>query len=722
VFGVEWFNRVKGLGALDADVEHYVTVMKKVSDQIKVTGLDDPNWILYVENSTLAGYRNPPFPGFSLVREAEELAHSGVEHNYFGSSWESLMEEFIPLTPPTVEYIKFNDWVEAGSWVTPGASSVGRVELEFPDGSVRKVKARKTNVPDVLDLSELAREAISSPSQVNVAITKAELGKIRIAVAGDMSTYLKMAWIDRLLGGSYYAWEGNTSEEDFHTQTQRMHRMLKLAVDHFGLPYDYAKFDHQPTTVELVGIVSHLCSAARVNVPLECVGEFESIVASVVNGFHSSTLLVKDPETTTFEVTGGLMSGLRWTSVIGNAWNSLMTGLVMRVLRSNGVLTDELIRYIRGDDSAIFSPTWEGAACVHLGYQLVGAKAGEGKFSIRRNAMEFLRVWYADRCYGYPARALPGLTQRKPWTSEPWTATNVMEALHDAVCTLRRRLPDPTTVEPGWQGLKRIWARDHNLSMSVFSIPKFAGGLGIEPPRPGLKQTVSPPIPAVPSPEVRLRGQTSYRRDKMSRQYRERYGTLPDPTRLDEAVAQATVSSLTTDSFPAVVGDIRVRWKTLVRTQKSKVITQPLLLDHAMCGSTLNTLTPDNYRQYTDTLQAQNPMYGSVKNMDTILADYRLSGESSFRSWLKQHWGTVYLSLYSFHSSWHMGDRIRYLSGKMQGPTSWIHPQLTWILGLVTAARVRPKSRVDRVFPYWYAAAFERDLYHSPLSTLLYKW
>jgi hypothetical protein len=59
----------------------------------------------------------------------------------------------------------------------------------------------------------------------------------------------------------------------------------------------------------------------------------------------------------TLPVTGSLMSGLAWTSKIGNAWNNVMAGLAMWMLDRWGVDSTTFERYIRGDDSTIFCAT-----------------------------------------------------------------------------------------------------------------------------------------------------------------------------------------------------------------------------------------------------------------------------------------------------------------------------------------------------------------------------
>lgn len=357
VFGIEWYDRWDGLGAFDSDLTHFIAVAKKVSDLAKTTGIDDPHWTYYVECSVMSGYRNPPFPGFDVLKEAQELAAGGEEHRYFGNAWDSLCQQFLPMEYHHVKYVPFKEWVSKAEWLTAGASSVGRLQLRTPEGKVINIKARKNMVADVVELSSLADDSLAFRGQSNFVIIKSELGKMRLAVAGDIYNYLKMTWITELLGGANYDWPGNTSEENFEQQTNRLSRMLDLCAKSIGMPFDYKGFDHQPTTVELLGIVKHICKHAALNVPISEMDAYNDMVSGIVEGFNHATLGLKlDGHDDTFRVTGGLMSGLRWTSIVGNAWNSVMTGLAMKLLEDWGIPTDQIERFIRGDDSAIFLP------------------------------------------------------------------------------------------------------------------------------------------------------------------------------------------------------------------------------------------------------------------------------------------------------------------------------------------------------------------------------
>lgn len=481
-----WFDFFDKLGAFDEGVEHYREVTKVVNNLAKTHDLVGLDRSRICECSGLTGYRNPPVPGFDKVKETENLANGGNKDNPLGESvnrkeYRKALREALAMTPPTVEWIDFEDYVISGEWKTAGSSSIGKVEWEWGDehGSF---KARKNQVPYIMDLKEEAAKALMADKQVNVAIIKSELGKVRMAVASDIYQYWQQAWLLRLLGGAYKQWEGNTLEETVAEQTKRMIRMLKVIADMWNLPFDYESFDHQPTLVDLLDIVEFIRETARVNVPYDKVRQYELVTGNIIAGFKNATLSVVDDQVhKIFKVVGGLMSGLRMTSVIGNAWNSIKTRQARNRLEEWMKRNPVVAAWLRGDDSALVFKSYADALMFREMYDAVGAKGGEGKFGIHFGQSEFLRVWYSRKASGYLARAIPTLSQRKPWSSVPWDEASVMAALYVGVNTMKRRGADEARMDTWWRAVKLGWSQRNHVSQSWLGQPKDLGGLGVEP-------------------------------------------------------------------------------------------------------------------------------------------------------------------------------------------------------------------------------------------------
>lgn len=720
VMSWDWFHKFSETSAFDGNLSHFVRISKKVSDLIKTKGLRDSDWSSYVEASVLSGYRNLPFPGFEPELETEKLANGGDPHNYFGFKFKDLVDEFLPMyATKDVKYRSFKDFVVSGEWSTSGASSIGRVEVEHL-GNTESFKARKNFVPDVSNLDDIYQICLTWNKQENYSIIKSELGKVRMAVASDLPMYLQMTWINTLLGGSYNSWPGSTTDEDFTAQTLRLNRMLRLAALSVGLPYDYAAFDHQPTLEELVAISDHILAFARTQVPFAGLPDFDHVSRNISESFYHSTLEWKQTGSV-FPVTGGLMSGLRWTSLVGNAWNTVMTGLVLKLCTTLGVSVEDVNRFIRGDDSAIFTPGWAKASLINECYNAVGVKAGVGKFSIREHAMEFLRVWYQDRCIGYPMRAIPGLTQRKPWSNSPWSPTNVIKSIYDTIHILRRRVPErQKSIDALWKHLKTIWLRDHRLPCESLQTPIHYGGFGVEPClKPG---RIVPPLPASVDSTPFTVKINPWRQSKLSSYYKERYDI--DIPQIDaERMAQEHVQqALVSDDIPSIGRLMRDSWKLQI---KRSYIFEPIevaLIDDAPAVD-INIYPLDQPELLAHALDVASPQFDSQPQLVTVVNDYKaLRPEMSLRSWIRNYDPKSSDALARFHPDWHLSDRIDYLTGNISARSYMLHPSLTWIWHRLIAASVHPRLSKPRLRTIHQARPLESYLLNTLLATKLYSW
>jgi len=485
-----WYD----LGAFGGGLSHFTNTAKTVNNFAKSRGIEGVDRMLIAENQVLSGYRQPPYEGFDPVAEAEALAHGGRAHGLRNDpdplgTFTRLAEAELVVGAETIDYEEFTQWVESGAWSTSGASSVGEVlwQADTPDGPEQgKLKARKNLVPDVADLHALAMSALAQRAQVNKAFVKPEQGKLRTAVTSDTETYLKMEWATRSLGTSYLRWRGSTLNERSAAERRRLYRMWMEIISGWDLPFDYLAEDHQPTTAELQAIVDCLYKQALKNAhhslwTSEQVAQLTAIFTNIRGGFDDSMLYVRDPATGKvigFRVHGGVMSGLRWTTLLDNAWNLVMTAWAEEVLERCGI-NIRSHSWIRGDDNAVVTGNFWAALLMKLAYDAIGVEAGEGKFGIHNGESEFLRVWYSSRgLAGYISRAVPGLMQRKPWNPEPWHPDGVITAVFDSFRTLRRR--GAANVDLLRDTVVSGWARRTGLDARNLQWPRAYGGLGLE--------------------------------------------------------------------------------------------------------------------------------------------------------------------------------------------------------------------------------------------------
>lgn len=499
VHGPEILDVWKAMDMLDS-FDGYIrgaNALNQVAKKMRITMADR---LQLAELGNLTGYRQPPVPGFDIVKETKALAEAGETHGIY--QWETVFQEaaadvMAKQHIPEVKWITLEEYVRADLASTAGASSIGKVKYEY-QGKVEKFKARKNLLYDILTSEEIYKIVVASyPEQTATAFVKPELGKLRIAVTGDIANYYVTSWLNYLAGHCYTTWEGNTLEESSDVQMARMERTLNELRDAFSLPFDYAGFDHQPTMSEIKWLVRVYLECALVNTPTQFRVLVQGVIDTVVESFSNSVVIVWEAgKKWTFKVTGGVQSGIRLTSLLGNFWNQTITQVVTKILRLDAVKA----KYLRGDDSSIIAVNYLSVLLFRLGYAALNARGHDAKYGIHYQETEFLRIWYAnDRCYGYPNRAIPGINQRKPWTAEAWASDSVIESQLRTVRTIERRMG--TAQLQLERMVTQAWARKRKTDIRYLRLPKYMGGLGL---LPWHDEIVDVPYPSVDRVEVRF--------------------------------------------------------------------------------------------------------------------------------------------------------------------------------------------------------------------------
>jgi hypothetical protein len=675
VAGEDVWRRWVWLGAMRNGIGHFTELAGALSTYLKVHATEVcgkiPDWKLFAEAGGMGGYRNPPFPGFDLFAEAAALAHGGAEHYFWQRNFDERARRVLgDVEVPSVEWISFEEWVKSAQWETAGSSDVGRLELDV-DGKRVGMKARKNLVLDVVSAEQLYEDARVCKQQKNKVVIKSELGKVRLAVAGDMYTYLVMSWILHLTGGAYLQWKGSTQKESIPVQLKRMQAMLQAVKGRFGLPYDYKGFDHQINTDELVCVFERLVAMARANVPDDAMPAFDTLADNMVSGFHDAVLLARDgDESRLFEVTGGLMSGLRITSVVGDGWNAVVTDAAVELAKL--LLGDFVVDlWLKGDDSALAVDEYRQGAVLDVCYDAVGAIGGVGKFSVQYGQYEFLRVWYDEVCSGYPMRALPGLTQRKPWSSVPWEAQGVPRALCEVCGTLERRgLSRARQVK--WS-LMRVWCQKSRLPMSVLTTPTALGGWGLLP-WDG-KTKCEPAVPQLRRDVVTV----TNRSDRRERMWLERAEELAMPiTAADaEALAAEDLSdALRADDVPTVGRAFRdewnnvkgrIKWRTVPVGSYSQLAPRPLVMPDDIDGLEL----------WRKEVFARASGFGAWKKYAPQVKDIqRLKRYSkvSISEWLKANVPEMWFDVWKLRRRFHMADALAWCLGEVTYAVESAHP------------------------------------------------
>lgn len=240
-------------------------------------------------------------------------------------------------------------------------------------------------------------------------------------------------------------------------------------------------------TVELATVFENIAHEALQDITADR-NELLSIVENIVQGLYDSVIISTD-RTTAIPVTGGLPSGLFITSIAGDGFNLAICTCVRWILAQllgADPYTDEQID-IQGDDASFMHTNVKILQLTDWLLTHVGAEGATGKFGITTSKTEFLRVSFMFAgSHGYPARSMPGIVQRKPWSDEPAKEHLAIKAVHEALDTCTRRgCVFPKNIRTV---LNQIWARRHNTTTVMMHAPEPTG-LGIKPLNPNIKFT-----------------------------------------------------------------------------------------------------------------------------------------------------------------------------------------------------------------------------------------
>jgi hypothetical protein len=569
LFGMDWFTtwpvewwRVGPSG--------FARAAKRLSDKLKTSRVSDPNWRWWAEANGLVGYRNQPYPGFDPVQATADLVTgSSPSHEWFAGQFVKRAEKVLTAPAERVKFVTFTEYVVSGDWSTAGASSMGRVRGEAA-GKRFNLKARNNLAIGVLDLAAIAGLALRANNREFWALVKSELGKLRIAVGGDLLTYLLQSYCIHLSGGSYEKWPGCVRGEDIYELTDRLlETVRRLAAGIYALDFDWEKFDHQFPLDEVAAVTNQLYSSARPNVPGWYTDEIDGILALIAAGVYRSTVHAPPPEQDiVFKQTTGLASGERGTSHAGDGCNTTVTDLAMDVLRVCQI--EVPVAFKNGDDVEILSDSWATCTLIKVGYDCLQAKSSPGKFSVRQEVSEFLRR-SADKegVFGYPMRAVPGLVQRKPWASSPWSEVNVMEALWDGLSTIVRRGGDEVVAMAAWTQLAEGWASRARMPVAALSTPRSLGGYGVGPWDGKLR--VSIPVPRVARPEMRITNSSGFFERRWATSAAD-LGVRLTPSDEYELGQRDFIKRMLADSVPLAAREARSEWKEKVRLWRGKAI------------------------------------------------------------------------------------------------------------------------------------------------------
>lgn len=366
-----------------------------------------------------------------------------------------------------------------GYWANSGSSTTkDRVNYEWREKGERKtgrVKKNKENAAAVLS-AEHVRDAIRARSikQALRAIPKREhTGKVRPVMAGDDYMYLQQSfvsntWLEAALKGHPWSTLWKSKRE--------LIAMWEMMADQCAsgegvkMPLDQSHFDWQPNKDMWKAWFRSLIRFMRRSDTREGHEERLSSVFKIrdeiVEGRYS--IRIEIGGTITFVNVEGrkLLSGWRWTSLVGTSFNIGMVLAMRAQALMLGCSATQLIDFIgTGDDDKLLTQTWGYGVLIAGLYETANFEVHPLKFFMDRKRDEFLRqVAEPGLVAGYLSRIINSILWRNPISRDPPRGM------------LRAEEQASTWNTAAGRGASPIKVRHH----MVIDIGKSNGGLGYE--------------------------------------------------------------------------------------------------------------------------------------------------------------------------------------------------------------------------------------------------
>ncbi|ANZ93873.1 RNA-dependent RNA polymerase [Culex tritaeniorhynchus totivirus] len=670
IWGLDRIKALHATGLLNS-FEVFATKASKLSSYVKRFPFDDHDCKQrYAELNTLTGYIQNNFGTFNYEEEFEALATGGNEHppgwlNIFTRKVREIM-----TTQPLPEFITLETYVKEGKWITGGSSSIGKVEWSY-DGDAGKFKARKNMLMDLYTKEELYDIALGwDGSLQNRVFVKDELSKRRLAVASNIEAYLNQGYILYLFGHGFKNYKYITLDEKPGEQHVRnVETINHLRDGSFALPFDFKGFDRQPTLEEIKIIMARIGDLILPGVPGPYKHEVSTLIARNISSFDNCYLY--SPETKqTKRQTGGLSSGIRPTSLIGNVWNSIVTDIARDITEHLLGKTIQSIQ-LRGDDTYILSKSWFALVVFRYAYQSINAIGENSKFGIMQACCEFLRTEISvTGVRGWTNRAIPSVTQRKPWNPQPWTANSETITVANNIYLLERR----SKLKLDWlhQCNKIKWSKYARQSHLWLELPKHLGGIGIYKWRGWIPNCK---LPLAQSPTFKVPG---LKPDNVAVNWFPM--DVEDARKYQQVEFSAKIAA---DDIPGPQRHMAVQYiKELrsIRPEWTKTSVGLARIYKIEGPTSSNKLWPKNpIRADISANNPQFPVYNEFVRQHQLLKRAKVEGLKSLMEYTLLYYPSIYKKITSYEQrGWHRTDAINLAVGQVPlEPTKILNPILS---------------------------------------------
>jgi hypothetical protein len=319
-----------------------------------------------------------------------------------------------------------------------------------------------------------------------------------------------------------------------------------------------------------------------------------------------------------------------------------------------------------------------------------GFVGGDGKFGITSGSTEFLRVSFDRKgAHGYPARAMGGLVQRKPWSDSPMSELNVIEGIIEAVRTCSRRGQIMQGVE---DQLLRIWCRKNKVSYIAARTPRMRGGYGLSEPVFDVSASGLPKLMDIRTVKVK---RVTVFRNNLWLDKADALGIRADPALIEDLSNEDAIATVVGDEVRGVSNMVRKDWKEKLSLNK---VTIHRFGSLGVLNISDTAAEIDDLVHGRDIVAKNNfAIHGKLLN---VLADMKrlLPAKNDQIVWLKQNRRDYYNDYISLGSRIGYRDAEHWLIGKMPSDPRNFNPIMSKGYTRMIANNVRlsdvPKSRL----------------------------
>lgn len=351
---------------------------------------------------------------------------------------------------------------DLNKWATSGGGPRSNFEVGGEEFNLKTKWA--WGFEQLLNGRDVYEEACEMPRIARVALK--EEAKTRTVITTPMASYLRQCYLLYVLGDPTFL--DSTIGSTEHVQTLAPYRY------EYYICVDASKFDHCVSKRFILFLLRTLKNSLA---PYHLDLELDRLIDAEIEEIES---LVVEFDNKTLKYEGGLLSGWKWTSLIGSMKSDLLCAYI------NQRLNVDMKKIVQGDDIIMMSNKYYNVATICSICEEFGITTNPLKTTVS-DVGEFLKYRYGPRIISaYPARTVRSIYLANPWLDS--SSKSSIATVHSKWMALASRmamcLNDTSIVQMCIE-----YARDDSVSWSGGSLrkkqydrllktPTNAGGLG----------------------------------------------------------------------------------------------------------------------------------------------------------------------------------------------------------------------------------------------------